>query len=65
MKTQSLRQFLRRRHLVRNVCLSNLCLGAHNALRQRTRSDEEGLCYLLGRQPAHLTQGERNVRFRR
>src|ERR1035441_6342445 len=56
---------LLRRHLVRNRCLSNLCLGAHNALRQRTRSDEEGLCYLLGCQPAHLTQGERNARFRR
>ena len=26
----------------------------HNALRERTRSDEEGLCYLLGCQPAHL-----------
>ena len=64
-RAQSLRQFLRRRHLVRNPCLSNLCLGAHNALRQRTRSDEEGLGYLLGGQPAHLTQGERNARFRR
>src|SRR5271166_43710 len=64
-RAQSLRQFLRRRHLVRNRCLSNLCLCAHNALRQRTRSDEEGLGYLLGGQPAHLTQGERNVRFRR
>ena len=64
-RAQSLRQFLRRRHLVRNPCLPNLCLGAHNALRQRTRSDQEGLCYLLGCQPAHLTQGERNVRFRR
>src|SRR6266498_1811826 len=64
-RAQSLRQVLRRRHLVRNRCLSNLCLCAHNALRQRTRSNEEGLCYLLGCQPAHLTQGERNVRFRR
>src|SRR6266498_3691671 len=64
-RAQPLRQFLRRRHLVRDRCLSNLCLGAHNALRQRTRSDEEGLCYLLGCQPAHLTQGERNARFRR
>src|SRR5207253_8871750 len=36
-----------------------------NALRQRTRSDEEAACYLLGCQPAHLTQGERNARFRR
>ncbi len=64
-RAQSLRQFLRRWHLVRNRCLSNLCLCAHNALRQRTRSDEEGLCYLLGCQPAHLTQGECNARFRR
>ncbi len=29
------------------------------------RSGEEGLCDLLGRQPAHLPQGERNARFRR
>src|SRR5262245_15898334 len=64
-RAQSLRQLLRRRNFVRNFCLSNLCLCAHNALRQRTRSDEEGLCYLLGGQPAHLTQGERNPRFRR
>ena len=63
-RAQSLRQFLRRRHLVRNRCLSNLCLGAHNALRQRTRGGEEGLCYLFGCQPAHLTQGERNAGFR-
>src|SRR6202035_3115714 len=55
----------RRRHFVRNPRLSNLCLGAHNALRQRRRSGEEGLCYLLGCQPTHLTQGERNARFRR
>src|SRR6185503_14332615 len=33
--------------------------------RQRTRSDEEGLCYLFGCQPAYLTQGKRNARFRR
>src|SRR5277367_1911290 len=64
-RVQSLWQFLRRRDLIPNRCLSNLCLCAHNALRQRSRSDEEGLCYLLGCQPAHLTQGERNVRFRR
>src|SRR5438132_11678393 len=64
-RAQSLRQFLRAWHFIRNRCLSNLCLGAHNALRQRARSDEEGLCYLLGCQPAHLTQGERNARFRR
>jgi integrase len=50
-RSQSLRQFLRRRHLVRNRCPSNLCLCTHDALRQRTRSDEEGLCYLLGCQP--------------
>src|ERR1700726_4278534 len=48
-----------------NRCLSNLCLGAHNALRQGTRSDEEGLGNLLGGQPAHLTQSERYARFGR
>src|SRR6266404_7251932 len=64
-RAQSLRQFLLGRHLVRNPCLSNLCLCAHNALRQRTRSDEKGLCYLLGCQAAHLTHGERNARFGR
>src|ERR1700752_459748 len=64
-RAQSLGQFIRRPHLVRNPCLPNFCLCAHNALRQRTRSYEEGLCYLLGCQPAYLTQGERNVRFRR
>ncbi len=64
-RVQPLRQFLRRWHFVRNPRLSNLCLGAHNALRQRTRSGEEGLGYLLGCEPAHLTQSERNVRFRR
>jgi hypothetical protein len=64
-RAQSLRQFVGRRHLVRNRCLSNLCLRAHNALRQRSRSGEEAACYLLGCQPAHLTQGERNARFRR
>ncbi|MDX6612914.1 MAG: hypothetical protein QOD75_2100, partial [Blastocatellia bacterium] len=63
--TQSLRQFLGQWHFVGNRRLANLCLGAHNALRQRTRSDEEAACYLLGCQPAHLTQGERNARFRR
>src|SRR5688500_2849001 len=62
---QSLRQFLRRRRLVRNRCLSNLCLCADNALREGTRSDEEGLRDLLGCQSAHLTQRERNARFRR
>jgi hypothetical protein len=64
-RAQSLRQFLLRRHLVRNPCFSNLCLCAHNALRQSTRCGEEGLCYFLGCQPAHFTQGERNARFRR
>ena len=39
--------------------------GRNVTLRQRTRRDEEGLCYLLGCQSAHLTQGERNARFRR
>ena len=63
-RAQSLRQFLRRGHLVRNRRLSNLRLGAHDALRQRPRSGEEGLCDLLGRQPAHLAQGERNARLR-
>src|SRR5262249_20796156 len=56
---QSLRQFLGRRNLVRNRCLSNLCIGAHDALRQRTWSGEEGLGDLLGGQAAHLAQGER------
>src|SRR5205807_414109 len=64
-RAQSLRQFLRAWHFIRDRCLSNLCLGAHNALRQRTRSDEEAACYLLGGQPAHLAQGECNARFRR
>jgi RNA polymerase sigma-70 factor (ECF subfamily) len=49
------------RSLVPNRGVSNLCLCAHNALRQRTRSGEEGLRNLLGRQSAHLTQGERNA----
>src|SRR4029077_679997 len=44
-RAQPLRQFLRHRHLVGNACLPNLCLGAHNALRQRLRSNEEGLRY--------------------
>ena len=64
-RAQSLRKFLRRGHFVPNRCVSNLCLCADNALCQRTRSGEEGLCYLLGAQPAHLTQGERHARFGR
>ena len=40
---------------VKNLSLIHIC----------TWSGEEGLCYLLGGQPAHLAQGERNARFRR
>ena len=45
--------------------LADLRLGAHDALRQRTRRGEKGLGYLLGGQAADLAQGERNPRFRR
>src|SRR5207237_512846 len=63
-RAQSLRQLLRCRHFVRDRCLSYLCLCAHNALRQRAGSSEEGLCYLFGGQTTNLTQSERNARFR-
>src|SRR5208283_728079 len=54
-----------RRHFVWNPCLPNLCLGAHNALRQRRRRSEKCPGDLLRGQAADLAQSERNLSFRR
>ncbi len=64
-RAQPLRQFLRRRHLVRNRCLSNLCLGAHDALGERCRRNQKCPGNLFRCQAADFAKSERNLSFRR
>src|ERR1043166_1862967 len=64
-RAQSLRQFLRAWHFVRNPCLSNLCLRAHDALGERCRRNEKCPRNLLSSQAADFAQCERNLSFRR
>ena len=49
-RVQPLRQFLWRRYLVWNRSLSNLCLCAHNALRQGRRRNQK--------RPGNLLRGQ-------
>src|SRR3954468_21675934 len=58
------RQFVPRRHLVRNPRIANLRLGADDALRQRRCRREERLRDLLGPQAADLAQRQRHLRIR-
>ena len=60
-RVQSLLQLLRRRHLVWNRCLSNLCLGAHNALGERCRRNEKCAGNLLCREAADFAKSECNL----
>ncbi len=64
-RVQPLRQLLRRRHLVGNRCLSNLCLGAHDALGERCRRNQKCPGNLFRGQAADFAQSERNLSFRR
>ena len=57
-------QLPRRRHLVGNPRLSNLCLGAHNALGQRRRRNQKRPRNLFRCQAAYFAQRERNLSFR-
>ena len=62
---QPLRQLGARRHLVRDARVADLRLGAHDALGERGRAGEKGARDLLGREPAHFAQRERDLRVRR
>ena len=62
---QPRRQVLRLGHLVGKRLRADHGLCANDALRERRRRDEERLRDLLRRQPAHLTQGERDLRLGR
>src|SRR5208282_2925742 len=64
-RVQPLRQFLRRRHLVWNWRLSNLCLGAYDALGERRRRHEKCAGDLFRGQAADFAKGERNLSLRR
>src|SRR6185312_14991924 len=64
-RVQPLRQFLRRWHLVWNRCLTNLCLGAHDALGERCRRNQKCPSNFLSCQAANFTQRERDLSFRR
>src|SRR5690606_236525 len=55
-RAQTLRQLGWGRHLVGNGGIPNLCLGAHDALRNGGCGDEEGAGYLFGGQVADLPQ---------
>ena len=62
---EPLRQFARRRHLIRNARVADLGLGADDALRQRRRRREKRPRDLLGRQAADLAQREGHLRVGR
>src|SRR6516162_7579406 len=64
-RVQPLRQFLRRRHLVWNRRLSNLCLGAYDALGERRWRHEKCSGDLFRGQAADFAKGERNLSLRR
>ena len=52
-------------HLIRNLCVLDLVLGAHDALCHGRRAGEERTRDLLGGQSADLPEGERQLRVRR
>jgi hypothetical protein len=58
---EPLGQLLARRHLIRNVRIADLSLGADDALRERRRRNEKGARDFLGFQTAHLAQRQRNA----
>src|SRR5260370_2388822 len=64
-RIQPLRQFLWRRYLVWNRNLSNLCLCAHNALRQGRRRNQKRPGQSPPWSARDFTHGTRNLSFRR
>src|SRR5271169_4227430 len=63
-RVQALRQLLRRRHLVWNRRLSNLCLGAYDALGECRWRHEKCAGDLFRGQAADFAKGERNLSLR-
>nr|QPG01998.1 hypothetical protein WM98B_00145 [Acinetobacter nosocomialis] len=59
------RQRGRLRHFIGHARIADLALGAHDALRERGRCDEEGTCDLLGGEAAYLAQRQRHLRLGR
>ena len=62
---EALRQFLRRRHFVGNARVANLCLGAHDTLRERRRTAQERLRDLFRRESTDLPKRQRDLRIGR